>query len=89
MTDDSTKNALMPTIDPQIIEQLQSARIDWDSWVESPYIFAAVFAGKPICLRLNDFSAEPICTLIVDGKETELFIFGFSFSRNTSGSRKA
>jgi hypothetical protein len=57
------------------LEQLQQAKVDWQTTKESPYIFGAVFQGKVVRLRLNDFPEEPLCTVILDGTETDLHEF--------------
>lgn len=59
-------------MEQKVIEGLQSARIEWESSVDSPYIFIADVQGKHVRLRLNDFPAEPLCTLMIDGEQTDL-----------------
>jgi hypothetical protein len=58
-----------------VLEQLQNAKMDWQTTSESPYIFQAVFEGKTIRLRLNDFPDEPLCTVFIEGTETDLHEF--------------
>jgi hypothetical protein len=55
-----------------LLYKLQQSRVDWETTKESPYIFEATLDGKLVRLRLNDFPDEPLCTVIVDGKETDL-----------------
>ena len=40
--------------------------------MESPYLFHSSFHDKIVKLRLNDFPEEPLCTVIIDGIETDL-----------------
>lgn len=63
-----------------LLDQLQQARIDWQKTSESPYVFQAVFQGKAVRLRLNDFPEEPLCTVIIDGAETDLHEFSKSWT---------
>jgi len=58
-----------------LLDQLQQSRVDWGATKESPYIFQAVLQGKVVLLRLNDFPEEPLCTVIIDGAETDLHDF--------------
>jgi hypothetical protein len=58
-----------------LLDQLQQSRVDWEPTKESPYLFQAVFQGKVVRLRLNDFPEEPLCTAIIDGVETDLHDF--------------
>jgi hypothetical protein len=53
------------------LEQLQQARVDWQTMKESPYSFQAVFQGTVVRLRLNDFPEELLCTVIFDCTETD------------------
>jgi hypothetical protein len=55
-----------------LMENILHSRIDWESSTESPYTFQAVCEGRAVRLRLNDFPDEPLCTLIVEGTETDL-----------------
>ena len=55
-----------------ITEELRRAKVDWQKTPESPYLFEAVWNGREIRLRLNDFPDEPICTLLVGAQETQL-----------------
>ena len=54
------------------IERLHLAKIDWEESSESAYVFIATIHGKDIFLRLNDFPAEPLCTLFVDSDELDV-----------------
>ena len=62
------------------VEQLQLAKMDWQSTERNPYVFQGVFQGQVVQLRLNDFPEEPLCTVIVDGTETELHEFPKSWT---------
>ena len=53
------------------LEQLQRATIEWKPSAQ-PYVFEADFNGQKVLLRLNDFPEEPLCTIILDGAETNL-----------------
>jgi hypothetical protein len=55
-----------------ILELLQRSKVDWRKTSESPYVFQHIFQGKTVYLRLNDFPDEPLCTVIIDGQETDL-----------------
>jgi hypothetical protein len=55
-----------------LLDQLQQCPLDWVTTKESPHIFQAVFQGKVVRLRLNDFPEEPLCTVILDSGETDL-----------------
>lgn len=57
------------------MQKILHSRIDWETSAESPYLFQAVLEGRAVRLRLNDFPDEPLCTLIVEGKETDLHEF--------------
>ncbi len=59
---------------------LKQSKVDWQKTAESPYLFRAVFQGKTVNLRLNDFPDEPLCTVIIDGKETNLDDFPKSWT---------
>lgn len=59
---------------------LKQSKIDWQKTTESPYLFRAVLQGKSVYLRLNDFPDEPLCTAIIDGKETDLDDFPKSWT---------
>jgi len=67
-------------MDVPIVALLQSARIDWDSSVKDPYLFVATFQGKQVYLRLNEFPAEPLCTVLVDGIGSDLHEFPKSWT---------
>lgn len=58
-----------------LIQRLWQCRVDWELSAESPYLFQAAFENKTVQLRLNDFPDEPLCTIIVDGTETDLHEF--------------
>jgi len=58
-----------------LLEQLLRAKVDWQKTTESPYIFFASVNGKAVRLRLNDFPEEPLCTVIIDDKETDIHEF--------------
>ncbi len=58
-----------------LLTQLQTTSLAWRRTSESAFLFEATALGKHLRLRLNDFPEEPICTLIVDGQETDLQIF--------------
>src|SRR5207253_735753 len=51
---------------------LQQRRVDWRAIKDVPYRFETVVDGRVVALRLNDFPEEPLCTVIVDGGETDL-----------------
>jgi hypothetical protein len=55
-----------------VLDQLKQSRVDWQSSKVSLYIFEGVFQGTAVRLRLNDFPDEPLCTVIIDGTETDL-----------------
>ena len=63
-----------------LIEQLQQARVDWQPTKNSPYTFEALFCGKQVLLRLNDFPEEPLCTVIFDNHEQDLDDFPKSWT---------
>jgi hypothetical protein len=63
-----------------LLNQLQQARVDWQKTSESPYAFQAMFQGKVVRLRLNHFPEEPLCTVILDGIETDLHEFPKSWT---------
>jgi hypothetical protein len=58
-----------------VLEKLQHTKVDWQTTKESLYIFQATYEGMTVRLRLNDFPDEPLCTVIVDGQETDLHEF--------------
>ena len=55
-----------------LIQQLLRSRLDWKEVSDNPYLFEGVFQSQKVRLRLNNFPAEPICTLLVDGEEQHL-----------------
>jgi hypothetical protein len=55
-----------------LINRLKETKLDWESLPENPYLFSLPKQNKEIRLRLNDFPDEPICTLIINGEETDL-----------------
>lgn len=57
------------------VDKILHSRVDWEPSSESPYIFQATCGGQAVRLRLNDFPDEPLCTLIVEGTETDLHEF--------------
>jgi hypothetical protein len=63
-----------------LIEQLQRVKVDWQATAKSTYVFDAVFAEKKIRLRLNDFPDDPLCTVIVNGREKDLDEFPKSWT---------
>jgi len=57
------------------LDCLQGARVEWKTTDESPYVFQAVFQGKTVKLRMNDFPDEPLCTVTIDECESDLHEF--------------
>jgi hypothetical protein len=57
------------------IEQLQQAKVDWQSTKDDPYMFLGAFQDQVVRLRLNDFPDEPLCTVIAGGEETDIHEF--------------
>ena len=55
-----------------VAEQLQRTNIGWQKTNESAYLFKALFNGKEVRLRLNDFPDEPLGTLFVDAHEVQI-----------------
>ncbi len=43
--------------------------ITWNKSNDAEFPFKAVIEGKPVTIRLNDFPAENLYTLIADGSE--------------------
>lgn len=43
--------------------------ITWNKTPDAEFPYEAVLNGKPISIRLNDFPAENLYTLIADGSE--------------------
>jgi hypothetical protein len=58
-----------------VLGQLLNSKIDWHKTKESPYVFKSTHQGTALRLRLNDFPDEPLCTVIVDGTETDISEF--------------
>lgn len=52
-----------------IFKDLLRANIDWQQSPEDPKLLQAYFQSKLVKLKLNDFPAEIMCTLIVDSDE--------------------
>ena len=46
-----------------------SEKIRWSETFDVRFPFEAVYNGKKLLLRLNDFPAEPLYTLFVNGEE--------------------
>jgi hypothetical protein len=63
-----------------LLEQLKNAKIDWQKSADSPYIFQTSVNQKVVRLRLNDFPEEPLCTVIIDGQETDVHEFPQSWT---------
>jgi hypothetical protein len=55
-----------------ILAYLKQSKIDWQTTTESQYIFKTLFDRNIVRLRLNDFPDVPLCTVIIDGYETDL-----------------
>jgi hypothetical protein len=62
------------------ISELKRSNVNWDTTPDNPYVFQAELNGKVIYLRLNDFPDEPLCTVIIDGAETDLHEFPTSWT---------
>lgn len=45
------------------------AAIVWESTSDAEFPYRAQYNGTQLVLRVNDFPAEPLFTLLVDGKE--------------------
>jgi hypothetical protein len=56
----------------EALRRLQHTPVDWATTSTFPYLFEALVDGRVVRVRLNDFPAEPLCTVIVDGVETDL-----------------
>ena len=65
---------------PDLLEQMQQAKIDWQKTTESPYVFEASFNGTVVRLRLNDFPDEPLCTVIIGDREMDIHEFPKSWT---------
>lgn len=53
---------------PTSIEGFLSIKITWQATGDVDFPLEATILGKKLALRLNDFPAEPLYTLFVDGK---------------------
>jgi predicted metal-dependent HD superfamily phosphohydrolase len=62
----------MATTIASLIEKLRATTVDWDPSNDSRYIFQTNFENMLVQLRLNDFPAEPLCTVIIGPQEVEL-----------------
>jgi hypothetical protein len=51
---------------------MSSAEIAWQKVESESFLYYTVFGGVFMKLRLNDFPAEPVCTLILNGSEHDL-----------------
>jgi hypothetical protein len=67
-------------MDNTVFDRLRSAKVDWEPAKDGESVFVAAFDGKLVYLRLNEFPAEPLCTLIVDGLEADLEDFPASWT---------
>lgn len=56
-------------------QQIQEANIDWKYSEKSKYVFQALFDGKNVELRLNDFPEEALCTIIRGEQEVDIHEF--------------
>jgi hypothetical protein len=54
------------------LTQILSMPINWISSEDSPYCFYFIFEGEKISLRLNDFPAEPLCSLFYGDQVVDL-----------------
>jgi hypothetical protein len=59
---------------------LQAAAIAWEQSSKGHYWFTTEFQSNAYLLRLNDFPAEPICTVFIDGVEFDLDDFPGSWT---------
>jgi hypothetical protein len=55
------------------VSSLLTQEINWDRVEEPEFPFSTRHNGKEMCIRLNDFPAEPLYTLISDGSEIVSF----------------
>lgn len=58
-----------------VLEQLQQLKVDWQAMQDCSYVFQFFHQEKLVRLRLNDFPDEPLCTVIIEGTETDLHEF--------------
>ncbi|MBI1208121.1 MAG: hypothetical protein GC191_12650 [Azospirillum sp.] len=54
---------------PAALECCLCQTLAWSRTVEAEFPYAAELAGQQWLIRINDFPAEPLYTLIVDGCE--------------------
>jgi hypothetical protein len=73
---------------PTLLQELRRAKVDWQATKESPYIFQVSFGGKTIRLRLNQIPYEPMWTVIIDDKETNIDEFPTSWTLSESGGQR-
>jgi hypothetical protein len=70
------------------IERIQAARLDWEPTPENAFLFQSLFRNRLVHLRLNDFPDEPLCTVILEGQETDLEEFPKSWTLPKHRERK-
>lgn len=57
------------------LQRLLESKIDWEPTQVSEFVFQCKFEDRVVLLRLNDFPAEPLCTVVIDDTETDLIDF--------------
>lgn len=56
---------------PITLDMLLQTKITWQATGDAIFPLQATILGKELRLRINDFPAEPLYTLFVDGAELE------------------
>lgn len=54
------------------IENWCEREIFWKRHIEKKYTFFADIDGEQILFRLNDFPDEPICSILIEGREFDM-----------------
>jgi hypothetical protein len=63
--------ALVATLRRSVSEERQTTHIAWQGTGDGEFPYRAQVRGRTLTIRVNDFPAEPLYTLLVDGQEVE------------------
>lgn len=63
--------ALVRVLREPIVKRLCDTPLTWEHTGDGEVPFRTSVGARVLTIRLNDFPAEPLCTLMVDGEEIE------------------
>jgi hypothetical protein len=62
---------LVAALRQQLSEKRLATPIVWEETGGGEFPYRATLAGQTLTIRINDFPAEPLYTLLIEGKEVE------------------